>query len=131
MTCLRLILLAGAIVCGTFAMAQAQPRALDEQFTDIDLLFNILRATVDGINIDDPAVLEAEFPGAQFADFDRDRNGEFMTFGAGLGLFDLTLAIMQFNHDPVDADLVRDRPRRRLVVVSAARRRRRASSSRR
>jgi hypothetical protein len=84
--------------------ANAQVRSVDEQFTDIDLLFNILTATVNGINVDDPDVLAENFPGLSFADFDRDRSGEFYTFGAALGLFDLTLAIMQFNHDPIDAD---------------------------
>ena len=91
-------------LCMTPMTASSQVRTLDQQFLDIDLLFSILTATVNSINVDDPAVLNAQFPDLTFSDFDRDRNGEFMTFGGALGLFDLTLAIMQFNHDPVDAD---------------------------
>jgi hypothetical protein len=73
-------------------------------FTDIDLLFDILRAVVQRIDVDDPDVRAAEFPGRTLADFDRDRNGEFFTFTSALGLYDLNLAITQFNHDTVDAD---------------------------
>ncbi len=82
----------------------AQVRQQNEMFTDIDLLFDILSAVVNRIDIDDPAVLAREFPGRTFADFDRDRNGEFMVFNAALGLYDLNLAIQQFNHDQVDED---------------------------
>ena len=105
-TVMNKLALACAAFClvGVVSTASAQVRSIDDQFTEIDLLFNILTATVNGINVDDPATLQANFEGLEFSDFDRDRSGEFMTFGAALGLFDLTLAIMQFNHDPVDAD---------------------------
>ncbi len=93
-----------AVLCFSMTNANAQPRAVGEEFTDLDLLFSILTATVNGINIDDADTLAANYPGLEFSDFDRDRNNEFMTFGAALGLFDLTLAITQFNHDTVDAD---------------------------
>jgi len=85
-------------------IAHAQPRDIDDVFDDIDLLFDIVVAVSDRVDVDDPAVLGATFPGRAFADFDRDRNGEFMTFGAALGLFDLQLAIQQFVHDRFDAD---------------------------
>ena len=84
--------------------ASANVRTTDQMLTDIDLLFDILRAVVSRINVDDDATRQAEFPGRTFDQFDRDRSGDFMTFGAALGLYDLNLAITQFNHDPVDAD---------------------------
>ena len=86
------------------APATAQVRAPNQMFTDIDLLFDILSAVVNRIDVDDPNILAAEFPNRTFEDFDRDRDGAFMTFGAALGLYDLNLAIEQFNHDQVDAD---------------------------
>ncbi|MEE2756156.1 MAG: hypothetical protein VYA30_05825 [Myxococcota bacterium] len=89
---------------GAVTSSQAQVRQQNEMFTDIDLLFDILSAVVNRLDIDDPTVLAREFPGRTFADFDRDRNGAFMTFGAALGLYDLNLAIQQFNHDQVDQD---------------------------
>ena len=95
-----------AVICLTCSAAygQGQVRAAADTLDDIDLLFNILTATTNGINVDDPATLARNFPGYTFADFDRDRDGEFMSLQGGLGLFDLTLAILQFNHDPIDAD---------------------------
>ncbi len=99
---LCIILLLSSTVAVT--SSQAQVRQQNEMFTDIDLLFDILSAVVNRVDIDDPAVLAREFPGRTFADFDRDRNGAFMTFGAALGLYDLNLAISQFNHDQVDQD---------------------------
>jgi hypothetical protein len=82
----------------------AQVRTADQVFSDIDLLFEILQAVVMRVDVDDPDVLAANFPGRTFADFDRDRNGHFMRPLAGMGLFDLQLAIVQFNHDQFDAD---------------------------
>ena len=49
-------------------------------------------------------VIEAMFPGFSFADFDRDRDGQFMTREAAFGLYDYDLAIRQFLHDTQDVD---------------------------
>ena len=87
----------------TAALAQ-QVRSTDEMLSDLGLLFDILTAVFDGTNVDDPDALAAAFPNRQFSDFDRDRDGEFMTMAGGFGLFDLNLAILQFNHDRFDAD---------------------------
>jgi hypothetical protein len=97
------------LILGFMAILFANPgmgqiRTVDQMFTDIDLLFDILTAVVQRIDIDDEAVLNQEFPGRTLGDFDRDRNGQFMTFTAALGLYDLNMAILQFNHDQVDAD---------------------------
>ena len=84
--------------------AQAQVRSSDEQFDDIEQLFDVLSAVVQRINIDDEQVRAAEFPGRTLRDFDRNRNGQFMVPADAMGLFDLQLAIQQFNHDGSDAD---------------------------
>ena len=89
----------------TSASAHAQQvRSNDEMFSDLGLLFDILTAVFEGTNVDDPQALAEAFPNRQFSDFDRDRDGEFMTMAGGFGLFDLNLAILQFNHDRFDAD---------------------------
>ena len=84
--------------------AAAQVRAPNQMFTEIDLLFDILSAVVNRIDVDDPEILAETFPNRRFEDFDRDRDGAFMTLGSALGLYDLNLAIEQFNHDQVDVD---------------------------
>ena len=100
----RLSVLGSVLVVMLATPATAQVRTQDQMLTDIDLLFDILRAVVQRIDVDDANVRAQEFPGRSLEDFDRDRSGDFMTFGAALGLYDLNLAITQFNHDPVDAD---------------------------
>ena len=97
-------MLGGMLVVMLSTPAFGQVRTQDQMLTDIDLLFDILRAVVQRVDVDDGAIRAQEFPGRTFEEFDRDRSGEFMTFGAALGLYDLNLAITQFNHDSVDAD---------------------------
>ena len=97
--------LLSALLCAVWVTpAHAQVRTPDQAFSDIDLLFEILQAVVMRVDVDDPEVLAAQFPGRTFEDFDRDRNGQVMRPLAGMGLFDLQLAIVQFNHDNFDAD---------------------------
>ena len=97
-----LLCFAGALLMSS--TAHSQVRSQDDMLTDIDLLFDILTAVVNRIDIDDPQVLADNFAGRTFADFDRDRSGGFFQFADALGLYDLDLAITQFNHDQVDAD---------------------------
>ncbi len=99
---ISMLIIAGVLLMGT--TAQAQVRSQDDMLTDIDLLFDILTAVVNRVNVDDPDVLAENFPGRTLADFDRNRTGTFLQFADALGLYDLDLAITQFNHDPVDAD---------------------------
>jgi len=99
---LSMCVIAGILLLSS--LAQAQVRSQDDMLTDIDLLFDILTAVVNRINVDDADTIARDFPGRTFAEFDRDRSGNFMQFAAALGLYDLNLAITQFNHDPVDAD---------------------------
>ena len=101
---LHLVCIAALVCILSSGFAHAQVRSSDEQFDDIEQLFDVLRAVVQRINIDDEEVRSAEFPGRTLRDFDRNRNGQFMVPADAMGLFDLQLAIQQFNHDGSDAD---------------------------
>ena len=53
-----------ALLCSAWAVpAHAQVRTPDQVFSDIDLLFEILQAVVMRVDVDDPEVSAAQFPG--------------------------------------------------------------------
>ena len=98
-------LLSAAVIAGLAAPAEAQVRQRGQEFRDLQGLLQIIRAFLDGENIDLPAQLAAfnQLYGRNdpFSLFDRDRSGGFSADG---GATDLDLAILQFNHDIVDFD---------------------------
>ncbi len=70
---------------------------LREPFVSILVLSDVIRAFVLDIDVGDPAVRAARYPGRTLADFDREGDGDF-------DLFDVQRAIQQFVHDPYDLD---------------------------
>ena len=95
------LMMAAMLIVTTPALAQVRAPG---DTVDSDQLGFIMEAILNDINVDDPATLRAAFPGSTFADFDRDRDGEFLTPSAGFGFYDFDLAVRQFNHDGNDAD---------------------------
>lgn len=74
-----------------------------EPLRDIALLRDIVDAYTRSVDVDDPQVLAASYPGRALADFDRDGDA---AFGAAIddAFDDASLAVLQFNHDDLDAD---------------------------
>ncbi len=91
----RRALLPALLVC-----AAAQARA---PFRDVGVLRDVVDAYANAVDVDDPAVRAARYPGRTLADFDRDGDG---VFGAALddAFADARLAVLQFNHDDLDFD---------------------------
>ncbi len=83
-----------------FVASGAQAR---EPLRDIRLLHDITDAYTRSVDVDDPQVLTATYPGRTLADFDRDGDA---AFGAAIddALDDASLAVLQFNHDDLDFD---------------------------
>ena len=94
-------LILGALSRPSAAEVRAFP---DDILDDVTLVFDLIRAYVDEIDVDNAAVRGAVFPDRAFADFDRDDDGDFYTLAASFGLLDADLAILQFIHDSVDLD---------------------------
>ena len=82
----------------------SQPRHTDDLVRNAEQLDAIRSAVVGRTDVDANDVLQTMFPDFTFADFDRDRNGQFMTRQAAFGLFDYDLAVRQFLHDTDDLD---------------------------
>src|SRR5687768_113364 len=101
---MRRLFIAAALAALVSPAAAQVRRWPADRFDDIVLLQQIIRAFLDNTNVDNAAVIARQFPGRTLADFDRNRNGAFMTAGDGFGLNDVDLAIQQFIHDEVDAD---------------------------
>lgn len=74
-----------------------------EPLRDIGLLAQIIDAYTRSVDVDDPQVLAGAYPGRTLSDFDRNVDG---AFGAATddAVDDTTLAVLQFNHDDLDAD---------------------------
>ncbi len=83
-----------------FVACAAQAR---EPLREIGLLHDLVDAYARSVDVDDPAVLADAYPGRTLEDFDRDGDG---AFGAATddALEDVALAVLQFNHDDLDAD---------------------------
>ena len=91
------------LLSSTAAFAQARSYPGDV-LDDILLVFDIIDAYSNEVDVDSPIVRAAAYPGRTFADFDRNRSGGFYVLEDGFGLNDSDLAVVQFIHDPVDAD---------------------------
>ena len=92
-------------------VAFAEPRSYpDDVLNELQLLFDLVTAYTEQIDISDPVRRAELFPGRSFEDFDRNRSGSFdfrVIEGVDLedlAIIDVDLAIMQFNHDAIDAD---------------------------
>ena len=101
------IFLVFLLVSNSYASPRVYP---DDVLNDIDLYFDIVRAFDQYIEVGDPEILAEEFPGRTFEDFDRNRSGGFEHRRGpdvdpnDLAIFDIEMAILQFNHDEVDYD---------------------------